>query len=94
MRKEKEKNIDNKIVNYVESFFEELHYSKEIESAKEKIILKLNDEYFFGFNDEKMINKICASDYPSKLFDTAADLGSTKGFFCGHDHYNNMSLEY
>ena len=21
-------------------------------------------------------------------------LGSTKGFFCGHDHYNNMSLEY
>ena len=41
-----------------------------------------------------MINKICASDYPSKLFDTAVELGSTKGFFCGHDHYNNMSLEY
>lgn len=51
-------------------------------------------KYFFGSNDEKMINKICASDYPSKLFDTAVELGSTKGFFCGHDHYNNMSLEY
>lgn len=51
-------------------------------------------KYFFGSNDEKMINKICASDYPSSLFDTAKELGSTKGFFCGHDHYNNMSLEY
>jgi len=51
-------------------------------------------KYFFGSNDEKMINKICASDYPSSLFDTAKSLGSTKGFFCGHDHYNNMSLEY
>ena len=28
------------------------------------------------------------------MFDTARELGSTKGFFCGHDHYNNMSLEY
>ena len=51
-------------------------------------------KYFFGSNDEKMIDKICASEYPSKIFDTAKELGSTKGFFCGHDHYNNMSLEY
>ena len=51
-------------------------------------------KYFFGSNDEKMINKICASDYPSDLFPVAKELGSTKGFFCGHDHYNNMSLEY
>ncbi|WP_242994457.1 hypothetical protein [Butyrivibrio fibrisolvens] len=34
------------------------------------------------------------SDYPSKMFDTALELGSTTGFFCGHDHYNNASLEY
>lgn len=51
-------------------------------------------KYYFGSNDEKMIDKICASEYPSKLFDTAVELKSTKGFFCGHDHYNNMSLEY
>ncbi|MBU5487916.1 metallophosphoesterase family protein [Clostridium sp. MSJ-8] len=51
-------------------------------------------KYFFGSNDEKMINKVCCSEYPSKLFDTAKELGSTTGFFCGHDHYNNMSLEY
>ncbi len=50
--------------------------------------------YYFGSNDEKMIDKICCSDYPSKLFDTMLELGSTKGVFCGHDHYNNMSLEY
>ncbi|WP_216697349.1 metallophosphoesterase family protein [Anaerostipes faecalis] len=50
--------------------------------------------YYFGSNDEKMINKVCASNYPSKIFDTALKLGSTKAFFCGHDHYNNMSLEY
>ena len=47
--------------------------------------------YCFGFNGE---SKVCASEYPSKLFDTALELGSTRGFFCGHDHYNNMSLEY
>ncbi len=51
-------------------------------------------KYFFGRNDEKMINKVCCSDYPSKLFDTMVELNSTKAVFCGHDHYNNMSLEY
>ena len=50
--------------------------------------------YFFGENGEKMINKVCCSDYPSGLFDRMLALGSTKGVFCGHDHYNNMSLEY
>ena len=47
--------------------------------------------YYFGENGE---GSICASEYPSRLFDTAVELGSTRGFFCGHDHYNNMSLEY
>ncbi len=51
-------------------------------------------KYFFGENNEKMIDKVCCSDYPSKLFDTMVALGSTKAVFCGHDHYNNMSLEY
>lgn len=51
-------------------------------------------KYYFGSNDEKNERVVCASDYPSKLFDTAVELGSTKGFFCGHDHYNNMSIEY
>ncbi len=51
-------------------------------------------KYFFGENNESMMDKVCCSDYPSKLFDTAAELGSTKAMFCGHDHYNNISLEY
>ena len=41
-----------------------------------------------------MIDKICCSTCHSKLFDTAVELGSTKAMFCGHDHYNNQSLEY
>ena len=50
--------------------------------------------YYFGENGEKMIDKVCCSDYPSKLFDRMLELGSTTGVFCGHDHYNNMSLGY
>lgn len=51
-------------------------------------------EYFFGENGEQMIDKVCCSDYPSNLFDTMLALDSTKAVFCGHDHYNNMSLAY
>ena len=50
--------------------------------------------YFFGENGEKMIDKVCCSDYPCALFDRARELGSTTAMFCGHDHYNNMSLSY
>ena len=50
--------------------------------------------YYFGANGEKMIDKVCCSDYPSKIFDKILELGSTTGTFCGHDHYNNMSLGY
>ena len=49
--------------------------------------------WFFGENGEKMINKVCCSEYPSSLFDRARELGC-EAMFCGHDHYNNMSLEY
>ena len=49
--------------------------------------------YFFGVNGEQMIDKVCCSDYPSKLFDRAQELGC-EAMFCGHDHYNNMSLGY
>ena len=51
-------------------------------------------EYYFGENGERMINKVCCSEYPSSLFDRMTELGSTTGTFCGHDHYNNMSLGY
>ena len=47
-------------------------------------------KYYFG-----SINaKIGSGDHPSKLFDTAVKLQSSTAFFCGHDHYNNISLEY
>ncbi len=44
----------------------------------------------FGQNEED----IGCSRYSSKLFDRALELGSTQGFFCGHDHLNNLSLRY
>ncbi|WP_295118146.1 metallophosphoesterase [Ruminococcus sp.] len=54
--------------------------------------------YYFGENpgDHGGITNdlVCCSDYPSKLFDTAVELGSTTAMFCGHDHYNNASIEY
>ena len=50
--------------------------------------------YYFGEIGESMFDAICCSDYPSKFFDTALELGSTTGMFCGHDHYNNISLGY
>lgn len=50
--------------------------------------------YYYGILGEKMIDKICCSKYDSRLFDTAAELGSTQAIFFGHDHYNNQSLEY
>lgn len=51
-------------------------------------------QYFFGDNREKMIDKVCCSEYPSRLFPVAKELGSTKAMFCGHDHYNNLSVAY
>ena len=51
-------------------------------------------KWYFGSNDETMLDKVCCSEFPSSMFDVAKELGSTTGFFCGHDHYNNMSLEY
>lgn len=50
--------------------------------------------YYYGTIGEKIIDKICTSKYSSSLFDTAVRLKSTKAMFCGHDHYNNLSIEY
>lgn len=50
-------------------------------------------QYYYGKVGEKD-EAICCSDYPSQLFQTALELGSTHSIFCGHDHYNTISLEY
>lgn len=49
--------------------------------------------YFYGTVGEKD-EAICCPDHPSSLFRTAVELGSTQGIFCGHDHYNTISLAY
>lgn len=50
-------------------------------------------KWYSGSIGEKA-ETICCSDYHSILFSKVVELGSTKGIFCGHDHYNNISLEY
>ena len=62
--------------------------------TKEAIDKYLNNDedvkYYFGeFNE-----KVACSRFRSKIFDTALELGSTKAIFYGHDHSNNISLEY
>lgn len=37
---------------------------------------------------------VYSSDHRSGIFDKMAMLGSTNGTFCGHDHFNNISLIY
>lgn len=89
---EKLNNQEGKIVSSLVFFHMPLQEYKEAYELYEQG----SDEvkYFFGENGEKMIDKVCSSKYPSKLFDTALRLGSTKAMFCGHDHYNNLSVEY
>ena len=47
-------------------------------------------QYFFGDKEQK----VGSSEHPSGMFEAAKELGSTTGFFCGHNHLNNYSIEY
>ena len=48
---------------------------------------------YYGEVGEKN-GAISCPDQQSRLFEAVTALGSTKGIFVGHDHYNNISLEY
>ena len=50
-------------------------------------------KYIDGFIGETKELIYCPL-HDDNLFETALELGSTQGFFCGHDHYNSLSLEY
>lgn len=70
---------------------------EQYKTAYELWLQKRNEvTYCFGENNEggSAVATIGCSEYPGTMFDTAERLGSTQGFFCGHDHFNNMSLEY
>ncbi len=50
-------------------------------------------QYVYGkAGEHKLI--VYSSDENYGLFDKALELGSTQGFFCGHDHLNNFSINY
>lgn len=44
----------------------------------------------YGYRRER----ICCSDYNSGMFDALLEGGSTKAFFCGHDHINDFVIKY
>ena len=52
-----------------------------------------NVKHFAGGYYEKDEKSYCGV-YSDNFFETALELGSTKGIFCGHDHENNASIEY
>ena len=50
-------------------------------------------KFFYGVAGES--GKIVYSGVnEDDLFETMVELGSTQAVFCGHDHYNNFSIEY
>lgn len=68
-----------------------------IEEFKDAYTLYKNKDasvtYHFGEIGEKK-EAISSSKHNSRLFEVASELKSTKGMFVGHDHYNNISLDY
>lgn len=50
-------------------------------------------KYHYGMAGE--VGKVIYSGIgEDELFETMLETGSTKGIFCGHDHYNNFSIDY
>lgn len=45
-----------------------------------------------GYHESE--EKVCCSTESEMFFETALELGSTKGIFVGHDHVNNAHLNY
>lgn len=63
----------------------------ETKEAIDEYLKNENDvKYYFGEINEK----VSCSRFRSKLFDAITELGSTKAVFYGHDHSNNISIEY
>lgn len=52
-----------------------------------------NVKYYSGRVGEKDDGIFCATENCG-LFDAALEAGSTQGFFSGHDHLNNFSIDY
>lgn len=52
-----------------------------------------NVKFHYGIAGEGG-NVVFCGMHEDSLFETMLELGSTKAIFCGHDHYNNFSIEY
>ena len=52
-----------------------------------------NVTFYYG-KAKETDEKVCCSVPEDNFFETALELGSTQGMFCGHDHTNFWSIEY
>ena len=52
-----------------------------------------NVTFYYG-KAKETDEKVCCSVPEDNFFETAVELGSTQGMFCGHDHTNFWSIEY
>ncbi len=52
------------------------------------------DAIFYYGKAKETDEKVCCSVPEDNFFETALELGSTQGMFCGHDHTNFWSIEY
>lgn len=52
-----------------------------------------NVKYNYGVPGESGL-VVYSGTYPDEMFETMLEKGSTDSVFCGHDHYNNFSLNY
>ena len=50
--------------------------------------------YVYGYMGEESAPYIYCGEGEDDLFETALQLGSTQGIFCGHDHTNTFSFNY
>ncbi len=50
-------------------------------------------KYYYGIAGETG-RVVCHGINEDDFFETVLELDSTKAIFCGHDHYNNFSLDY
>lgn len=71
---------------------------KEMKTAYDKLVANnyqntVDTKYISGSIHEKDPG-IYPGDGEDQMFEKILELGSTKGMFYGHDHFNNLSIEY
>ena len=66
----------------------------EVRDAVNKYFAESEEVEYLGGKIGESEPYVYSSEVPEEMFETMIELGSTKGMFFGHDHLNNIVLEY